>query len=481
MVISFAASAIITAAILIFIVWNAFTMYFSSYAAENMEVIAGYIAGRVSEEYGEMPALRAIDYEKIMRNLNMQEETGLMILDEEGEIVFNSINLSSGLENSTPDEATKVAIAPIVSNNAEIGSVRIWVYGSDVLMSNVDVIFRNNTFEALVIAALLSIMLTIFIGLLFSNRITAPLRRITTAANKISEGDLSARTGLRGSNEIAQLGQQFDRMAESIENDRKLEIQLTSDVAHELRTPLMAVQATVEAMMDGVYKTDPEHLALVDNEVKRLSRLVDALLKLSRIEKRSQPLKEEITDLGEMINDIINTHEVFVTGSGLQIQAHVKGKVRAVCDKDLIRQAISNLVSNAVRYTPEGGRIDVYAYEKLKNKDNNAFTKTVVVEVKDTGIGIADDEKKLVFSRFWRSDSRRNDKSGGLGVGLAVVKEIVDRHNGTIGLESELGKGSTFRITLPGYDEEESRREAREAMKAFERAQSRQSTGKEEG
>lgn len=144
-------------------------------------------------------------------------------------------------------------------------------------------------------------------------------------------------------------------MADSIERDRELERRLTTDVAHELRTPLMAIQSTVEAMVDGVFEADEERLETVNSEVQRLSRLVDAILKLSRLESRSTPMKKEVVNVGELIAGIVATHEAFVADSGLTLKYEMEQGVRVLGDADMIRQATANLISNAVRYTSEGG------------------------------------------------------------------------------------------------------------------------------
>ena len=253
---------------------------------------------------------------------------------------------------------------------------------------------------------------------------------------------------LTGEDEVARLGETFDVMAESVEKDRDLERRLTTDVAHELRTPLMAIQATVEAMIDGVYEADEERLVTVNSEIQRLSRLVNALLKLSRLENRAEPMKEEVVNVGELISGIVATHEMFVSDSGLTLEYDAEPDVMVVGDADMIRQATANLISNAVRYTPEGGHITV----SVQKGDIMAS-----IAVRDTGIGLTKEEARMVFSRFWRADAGRNRESGGLGVGLSVVKEIVDRHGGWVQVEGEKGKGACFTIHIPLYDEDASK------------------------
>ncbi len=464
MMVAFAMVAAITAALTITVVALVFGAYFASYTSDNMKSVANFAAERISEEYSYVRSMASVNYGLVMENLQLSDDAGLMVLDSEGATLYDSSvgDGRSGAKGEGPSAASQVAIAPVTYGGQEVGSVRIWIYGSDVLMNRLDIAFRDNTYHALLMAGAASVIVATLVGLWFSRSLIRPVRKISAAAQEISEGNLSARTGMRGGNELSRLGEQFDAMAESIEKDRQMEMQLTSDVAHELRTPLMAIQATVEAMLDGVYDTDPEHLSLIESEVRRLSRLVDALLKLSRLERRSQPMNEEVCDVGELAEAVVVSHEMLVQDSGLKIEAHVEGTVKAVCDKDMIKQAVANLVSNAVRYTPEGGRIDVTV------RRENGWA---VIDVSDTGIGLSPEEEKMVFSRFWRADSDRGRKSGGLGIGLSVVKEIVSQHKGQIKVKGEKGVGSTFTIMLPAYDEEASRKQARAAIRAFEMRQ----------
>ena len=231
-------------------------------------------------------------------------------------------------------------------------------------------------------------------------------------------------------------------MATSLERDIKLEHRLTSDVAHELRTPLMAMQATVEAMQDGVMPASNENFEVVASEVRRLSRLVDAMLHLSRVENNSD-FKTERTEMVYVVKSLVAMQEQLFADRDLRLRFDDKipsHELYADVNPDLIREAITNIMSNAMRYTPEGGWVIV-------TLDRNRTE--MIISVRDTGIGIAKEDIPRIFSRFWRSDASRERVSGGLGVGLALTKEIVDKHNGSINVESELGKGTTFTLRIP--------------------------------
>ncbi len=441
------------------VVWN---QYFQMYTSENMNSLAETTSNRIASAFEQSGVFDDETLAAAMQAAGTSDEVGVRVLKNNGEMVFDSTDsmphdVSSNYE---PDNATQVAISNITVGESVVGSVRVWVYGSETLMNHLDEQFRDNTYRALLLAAAVSIVIASLVGFVFARKLVSPINKVTRTAQALSEGDFSARTDMDGIGEVSRLGATLDEMARSIERDRELERRLTSDVAHELRTPLMAIQATVEAMIDGVYDRDDEHLMLVDSEVRRLSRLVDALLKLSRLENRTQPFKEEIINLGQLIEGIVISHEVFVVDSGLAIEYHAEPHVKVVGDPDKISQAVANLISNAVRYTPEGGSILVDVHQEGK---------IAAIDVSDTGVGLTPEEEQMVFSRFWRADSGRKRESGGLGIGLAVVKEIVDRHKGKVLVKGEKGVGSTFTILLPAYDEKQSLEQARRALRSFEK------------
>ncbi len=448
---SFALVAVMTALVAIGATAFVWQQYFQSYRLESIRTLAENTAARIAEGYYTTNSLFNTNtamtaYIAVRTN----EGVALRVENAEGETVYDStigsgINSSTGYPSLEPNDRSLVGVADIVVGDTVVGSVHAWVYGENALMRETDTIFRDNFYQAIFFSGLAAAVLASCIGVLFARNLVAPIKRITQTARALKEGNLSARTHFHGDDEISHLGETFDEMAESMEKDRELERRLTTDVAHELRTPLMAIRANVEAMVDGIYEPTQERLIMVDAEVQRLSRLVDALLKLSRLENRSTPLDTKKLDVGELVESIVASHEIYVSESGLTLEFKAEPGIYVFGDADMIRQATANLISNAVRYTPEGGSIFVSV-----TKDDE----TAAIAVKDTGIGLSPDEAKMVFSRFWRADSGRNRESGGLGVGLSVVKEIVDRHNGWVSVEGEKDKGACFTIHLPLYQED---------------------------
>ena len=326
-------------------------------------------------------------------------------------------------------------------------------------------------FFAVFTAGAIALALSVILGIYFAVGIARPVQRISDTASAIKEGNLSARTGLSGDDQLGQLGQRFDEMADAIERDRDLERQLIGDVAHELRTPLMAIQATVEAIQDGVFEADEEHLNTISFETRRLGRLVEALLHLNRLENGTTEVKRDLVNLSSVVGGLSTTHEALIESSGIMFFTDVAPNVMIVGDQDLISQAVANLLSNAVRYTPENGMVTVELTRE------NGYAK---ISVRDTGVGISDEDMKKVFSRFWRADVARQSVDGGLGIGLALVKEVVDQHFGDVSVSSTLGEGSTFVMRIPLAPEDRVKPMAPHARKNSSRRRQERAARKEQ-
>lgn len=450
--VAFIAVSAMTALVAFGVLSYVWEQHFQTYTRENMQRIADTTAESISARYQSSGQWFGGALNPASTVHDLINGVGVQVMDSSGSVLYDDSRTVGGDAQISlaPTNRNSMATASIVDEDGNaIGTVKVWVYGSNTLLTQADQEFRLKSYQAMLFSSLLALFIALFIGLLFARGLVDPINRISMAAKAIGEGDLSARTNLEGEDEISRLGMTFDDMAEAVEKDRKLERRLTTDVAHELRTPLMAIQATVEAILDGVFEADEERLETINSEVQRLSRLVDAILKLSRLENRSVPLREEVVNVGELITGLISTHEAYVHDSGLELYYYADPDVYVYGDPDLIRQATANLISNAVRYTPEGS-ITV----SVKRGDSMA-----AIAVADTGIGLSEEDAKMVFSRFWRADAGRTRESGGLGVGLSVVKEIVDQHGGWVRVEGKPNEGCTFTIYIPLYDEERVRQQ----------------------
>jgi len=442
---SVAALTVILVAILISLVWN---YQFDQYLKGNLQRIAQGVAQIAAEAY---PAYGGWTIETLstIPRFGAMSGVAVQITDAHSSLIYDdTTNYQSDGSQQAADAGNhnilrpdgSVMTAPVVVSGVRVGTVRVWAYGEGALLTDRDRQFRSGSLTALTMAALVAVAFASLGGLWFSKRLVRPITEMTETVQALRQGDRSARTGFDGDDEIAVLGRTFDEMADAIEADRELERRLTADVAHELRTPLQAIQATVEAMQDGVLPADEERLGIVRDETVRLARLADAILELTRLERGSLPFEMHRIELAGTVRAAVDPYQALVEATDLTLDVDLAPGIYVVADADRLQQAVGNLVGNAARYTPAGGSIRVSV-----RTDNGC----AIVEVSDTGIGIAEEDRAHVFSRFWRADAARASSTGGLGIGLAVTKEIVERHKGTIAVNSRIDSGTRFTIKLP--------------------------------
>lgn len=446
---AFALTAAMTILILVTVLAVVWDNQFQTYTRNGMKQLATDTARLLAVKYDQYGYWSDEVKAQAKSMSTISSGIGIQVLDADDRPIYDDTWITDGAYPgnnavSLAPSRSSMEWAPIISQNGtKIGTVRVWAFGSEGLLTQNDMQFRENSYHAIFLAAIVAIVLALVLGFLFSRGLVNPVRKVAATAEKIKDGDLTARTGLTGIDEIAQLGEIFDAMANSLEKDRELERRLTTDVAHELRTPLMAILATVEAIQDGVFPADEERLATIGGETRRLSRLVDALLQLSRLESGATKFTFIPTNIVSLANSIAYSHEAMIADADMTMEfVNETGKdcVNVELDQDRVRQAVVNLISNAVRYTDAGGKITVSVGCDRKN---------AWISVTDTGIGIAKEDIDRVFGRFWRAEESRNRAQGGLGVGLSVTKEVVQRHRGYIQVESEVGVGTTMTIVLP--------------------------------
>jgi signal transduction histidine kinase len=301
--------------------------------------------------------------------------------------------------------------------------------------------------QAVLIGGLIALTAALAIGFFVFRAITRPIDQLTRAAHQLAQGDLSARVAVDdqaarlGSDEISELGAAFNTMAGNLQQSEQMRRDMTADIAHELRTPLAVMRGNLEAMLDGVYPFNAEHLTPVLNQVNLLTRLVEDLRTLALAEAGQLPLEKRATDLKALIHSTLASFEAQAAAQQVRLRAELAPDLPAVeLDPDRMQQTIGILISNALRYTPRQGSITVMA---------KADSASVTIEVADTGSGIAPEDLPHVFDRFYRADKSRARESGGSGLGLAIAKGIVEAHGGSIAARSEAGHGTTLQIRLP--------------------------------
>ncbi|MFJ8081476.1 sensor histidine kinase [Streptomyces sp. NPDC096205] len=280
-------------------------------------------------------------------------------------------------------------------------------------------------------------------ALLLSRAVLRPVRAMTLAAQGLGEGDLERRVPVAGRDEIARLGVAFNRMADSLQAGEERQRRLTGDIAHELRTPLANLRGYLEALRDGVVEPTPELLDSLHEEALLQQRIVDDLHDLALAEAGALTYHRREVELRELLEAGRTAQRARAEAVGVALELRAPHPVSVYADPDRLRQAVGNLVTNALRATSAGGTVTL----ALSARDGRA-----VVEVADTGTGIAAGDLPHLFDRFWRADPSRGRATGGSGLGLSIARQIVADHGGTIGVRSTLGAGTTFTITLPEAD-----------------------------
>jgi signal transduction histidine kinase len=261
-------------------------------------------------------------------------------------------------------------------------------------------------------------------------------------AKRIEGGDLAARVEPAGDAEVRAVGQALNRLAETLEHEEEIRRSTMADLAHELRTPVSALLSRIEAGQDGVLTDDAANLAAMHAETLRLARLLDDLARLAEAERPGFLTQKRVVDLAEVGLRGAEAFAPLFAAKDIGFSTHLE-PVPVRGDFDRLGQVVSNLLSNALRYTQSGGRVEL----RVRWDESRA-----VLEVADTGVGISAEDLKHVFKRFWRGEKSRSRTTGGAGIGLAIVHELVRAHDGRIDVESRPGTGSTFRVSLPALD-----------------------------
>jgi len=335
-------------------------------------------------------------------------------------------------------EEDAVANAPVLADGRTVG--RVSVSQSDgKLLTPVETRLRRELNRMHLMAGVTSAAIALAVALYLAWSLSRPLRLIRAGAERMGEGQLDTRVREVGDDEIRAVARALNSLAETLAREEALRKESVADLAHELRTPVMGLLARIEAAQDGVFSDDAANLAAMHGEAVRLSRLLDDLSSLADAERPGMLLEREPVDLAEVTARQIAAVEGLFARKGVSVTSDLEP---AVVDGDAVRlqQIVVNLLSNALRYTDEGGQVLV----RVGRDGQNA-----VLEVEDTGIGIAEDDLGHVFERFWRGEKSRSRATGGTGIGLAVVQGLARAHGGQVTVSSVLGQGATFRVTMP--------------------------------
>ena len=323
--------------------------------------------------------------------------------------------------------------------NILVGYAYIGHYASTYYMEN-DVEFFNAINRIIIIIGVISISSIIIISIIISRSIAKPISKVSKMTKYIGEGNYKNKLNYKSNiMEIDDLINSINKLSNELNDQENLRKQLTGDIAHELRTPLTSIKGHLDAIIVGIWEPTNERLNSINEEVKRITNLVDELRKLAKFDSGKDNLNKEIVNLKNYIKSIAYNYEGKALEKNIVIKYQLEN-IEALIDKEKFTQVIINIVSNAIKYNNGNNEIYIKVFKK-----NNSIN----ISIKDSGIGIPKSEYKNIFERFYRLDKSRGANEKGAGVGLTIAKSIVNAHGGEIEVYSEINKGSEFIISLP--------------------------------
>ncbi len=376
------------------------------------------------------------DFQSLVNQLSEFSGTRIIVADSDGRVLANSEgNRQNNDQSLNLSEASGVLVI-----DRQLFLVHIDLTDASGIGASQRA-FINSVNRSLVATVVLAGIAAIGLGVLLSRRILNPIGALTAAARQMELGDLSQRVAIRSQDEIGELAQAFNAMADGLSRLEQLQRNMVSDIAHELRTPLSNVRGYLEAIQDGLARADVETIDSLHEEVMLLNRLVDDLQELALAEAGKLQLQTIPISLREIVLKAQKALEPKVREKDIAIHLDIPDALPPLeVDPERIGQVLRNLLANAVEYTPQGGEIRVVA---------RAGQEGIEVKVCDSGIGIAEEHLSFLFERFYRVDGSRTRSTGGAGLGLAIVKQLVQAHGGKIEVDSILGSGTTITFTLP--------------------------------
>lgn len=426
---------------------------FTEYIASQLKLRAQVITASLSEQYVSLKKEWDLEYIHTIGMFSLYEGYILKVYDAEGGILWDAQSHDMELCNRIMEDISErmrinypqlegefqSEIYPLTQNGLQIGSVSISYFGPFFLTEN-DFRFLDSLNKVLVGIGFASLILSVLISHFLAKRISSPILKTVDVTKKIADGNYGVRLEEKtDTRELNMLVGSINHLATSLETLEKLRKQLTGDVAHELRTPITILQSHLEALMEGVWEPTRERLESCYEETVRISKLVNDLEQLAKIENRNMTLHKTSFPVQELMRKTADSFENEILMKELSFEL-LGPELMLYADPDRIQQVLVNLLSNAIKYTMDGGHITFTAFEA---EATNGF------QITDNGMGIPEEELPYIFERFYRADKSRHRSTGGAGIGLTIVKSIVEAHGGRVKVISRPNQGSTFTVILP--------------------------------
>jgi signal transduction histidine kinase len=427
---------------------------FRSYIKQNLERQNRELVAQLSREYAGADGWNHFNITNIGMNA-LEQGLILKLKSSDGTVIWDATMHNNGLcRQMISHMAQNMASRypnwrgnytkreyPVVKDFKTIAIAEIGFYGP-FFFKDTDLAFINTLNQILFGVAVLALIMALIIGNWMSLRLSGPIAKVIHTAGRIAGGDLEARSQqFSNIKEIKQLVAAINDLGQTLQQQETLRKRLTADMAHELRTPLTTLQSHIEAILDGIWQASPERLAVCHQEIMRVNRLVMNMEQLAKYESENLRLNKALINLGALLQQIAINFEPEFTKKGVHLEPYPTEITEPVSlDRDKISQVLMNLLSNALKFTPIGGTVQIRTSETPE---------MVLIKIRDTGPGIPLTDLPHIFERFYRADQSRTRSTGGSGIGLTIVKTIIEAHEGAISVQSEVGKGTEFTITLP--------------------------------
>ncbi len=361
----------------------------------------------------------------------------LLVTDASGVVVADSLSQQLGDVISPANLAAAIPLearGQVVGYLIPVGGVNVSVVNQQVVLSRLN--------RSVLVAGVIAGALGLVVALALAYTLLRPVQALTLAAQKLAEGDLSQRVEVRGGDELATLGHTFNKMADSLQQAEEARRAMTADIAHELRTPLAVQRANLEALQDGVYPLTVDNLVPVVEQNHLLTHLVEDLRTLALADAGQIELERTPTDLAELAGRVVGRFQPQAAAQQVEILVRppTQPLPKVLVDPIRIEQILTNLLSNGLRFTPQGGMIEV----TVEAAAGEAFLK-----VHDSGPGIPPEALPYIFGRFYRVDKSRARAEGGSGLGLAIARQLARAHGGDITVENHPAGGAVFTVRLP--------------------------------
>lgn len=443
----------LTIAVISFLSNHFINRQFTDYIIRQQKLKAQIIQSSLSQRYNLLTDSWDLDYINAIGMLSLYEGYIIKIYDKNNEVLWDAqahdMNLCNEIMGDISErmriqypkiegEFTSSDYA-LTKNKEIIGFVSISYFGPFFFNEN-DLKFLTSLNTILMSVGFISLTVSVVVGSIMAKWISQPILKAVGVTKQIADGKYEVRLKeTSNTKELDMLVNSINYLAASLETMEKLQKRLTEDVAHELRTPLAILQSYIEAMTEGIWEATPERLYSCYEEVIRISKLVGDLERLAKIEGENLKLNKEKIDLYHVIEKTIISMEKEIKDKDLTVEI-LGESLELSADYDRIKQVVINLLSNAIKYSKEGCTI---IFKIFNTSNMGGFT------LKDNGMGISKEELPFIFERFYRADKSRNRATGGSGIGLTIVKSIVQAHGGQVTVESSYGEGSEFTVTLP--------------------------------